>query len=174
MGLICFIALPNRGHDELNPRDLDEPGPPEVTGNRPLAEKRGCPLPGLWHSRGPFALAIGRSGRIHPPGQSIPLSLAITLLTVAGNVGANLIAEQLQRWRDQARPVTEPEVVTWVQEQVATKDELRQALDQLLETFQAIPEGQNSLSEDDKNWFSEKLQRELARLGNLPRFRATL
>ena len=55
-----------------------------------------------------------------------------------------------------------------------TKDELRQALDQLLETFQAIPQGQNSLSEDDKNWFSEKLQRELARLGNLPRFRATL
>ena len=41
-----------------------------------------------------------------PVGQSIPFSLGVTLLTVAGNVGANLIAEQLQRWRDQAQPVT--------------------------------------------------------------------
>ncbi len=109
-----------------------------------------------------------------PAGQSIPFSLGITLLSVAGNVGANLIAEQLQRWRDQAQPVEAQDVITWVQTQAAHQAELRQILDELLETFQAIPHAQNSLSAGDKTWFNQQLQTEMARLGNLPRFMATV
>ncbi|MBP8003076.1 MAG: hypothetical protein KA314_30015, partial [Chloroflexi bacterium] len=107
-------------------------------------------------------------------GQSIPFSLGITLLSVAGNVGANLIAEQLQRWRDQAQPVAAADVITWVQTQAAHQAELRQTLDELLETFQAIPHAQNSLSAADKTWFNQQLQTEMAQLGNLPRFVATV
>ena len=109
-----------------------------------------------------------------PAGQSIPLTLLLTLGNVVSGIGANLIAEQLQRWRDQAQPVTAQDVITWVQAQAASQAELRQTLDELLETFQAIPQAQNSLSAADKTWFNQQLQAEMARLGNLPRFVATV
>jgi hypothetical protein len=34
---------------------------------------------------------------------------------VAGGVGANLVAEQRQRWRNQAEPPNEAEAMAWVQ-----------------------------------------------------------
>lgn len=109
-----------------------------------------------------------------PAGQSIPLTLLITLGNVVSGIGANLIAEQLQRWRDQAQPVAAADIITWVQTQAAPQAELRQTLDELLETFQAIPHAQNSLSAADKTWFNQQLQAEMVQLGNLPRFMATV
>lgn len=109
-----------------------------------------------------------------PAGQSLPLTLLLTLGNVISGIGANLIAEQLGRWRDQPHPVAAADVITWVQAQAAIQTEVRQALDELLETFQAIPQAQNSLSSADKAWFNQQLQAEMARLGNLPRFMATV
>jgi len=109
-----------------------------------------------------------------PAGQSIPLTLLLTLGNVVSGIGANLIAEQLGRWRDPAQPVAAQEVIIWVQTQAAHQAELRQTLDELLEKFQAIPQAQSSLSTADKIWFNQQLQAEMAQLGNLPRFVATV
>jgi hypothetical protein len=109
-----------------------------------------------------------------PAGQSIPLTLLLTLGNAISGIGANLIAEQLGRWRDQTPPIQVAEVIAWTQEQAAIQTDLRQALDQLLETFQAIPQAQSSLSAADKIWFNQQLQAEMAQLGNLPRFMATV
>ncbi len=94
------------------------------------------------------------------------------MYAVAGGVGGNLIAEQLQRWKDRAQPPTETEVADWVSTQVQSQPELRQAIDALLERLQALPQAQTHLPVADRAWFDQTLQTELAQLGNLTRFQA--
>jgi hypothetical protein len=71
----------------------------------------------LW----PLVEAFARSGR--------PDAVLLALYGVAGSVGANLVAEQRQRRRDQAGPPGEAEVVAWVREAAPANPDLRQALD---------------------------------------------
>ena len=109
-----------------------------------------------------------------PSGQLLPVYLYVALGSVASGVGSNLIAEQLQRWRDQAEDVTESEVMQWIQENVETQTEIREALDDILESFNAFLEAETELEAEDRNWFEQKLRQEMSALGNLPRFEATL
>lgn len=108
-----------------------------------------------------------------PPGQ-LPGSIYLALGSLAGGVGSNLIAEQLQRWRDRAKPVTEPEVAAWIAQEASRNAELRQAIDTLLTNLAAIPQAQAAVNEADRAWFTQVLQQELTQLGNLPRFQAML
>ena len=93
--------------------------------------------------------------------------------TVAAGVGADLIAEQVQRWKDRAEPVNEAQVSRWVAEHASDAD-LRAALDAILERVEAVPRAQAALSAAERQWFTDTLKRELTQLGNLPRFQATL
>ncbi|MCP4424425.1 MAG: NACHT domain-containing protein, partial [Chloroflexi bacterium] len=96
------------------------------------------------------------------------------LYGVAGGVGGNLIAEQLQRWKDRAEPPDENEVIRWVQAQAEKEPQIRQSLDEILEKLDAIPLAQVELTDSDRAWFAQTLQAELKELGNLPRFAAAL
>jgi hypothetical protein len=102
-------------------------------------------------------------------GQALEVTLALG--GVAAGVGGNLLAEQVQRWKDQA---DEQQVTEWVIEQVPANPELRESLDAMLETLDAIPRAQTGLEESDRDWFAETMVEELSRLGNLGRFQATL
>ena len=108
-----------------------------------------------------------------PPGQ-LPASLYIALGSVAGGVGSNLIAEQLQRWRDRAAPVTENDVIAWIRENVAARGELLTALDAINARFDTFTAAQDSLAPADQDAFWQKLRQELAQLGNTPQYEAIL
>ncbi|MCI0731532.1 MAG: SUMF1/EgtB/PvdO family nonheme iron enzyme [Chloroflexi bacterium] len=92
----------------------------------------------------------------------------------AAGVGANLLASQIEAWKNQARPPTEAAVADWVAGQAAANDELRRALDTILEKLDAIAQAQAGLTAEERTWFGQTLAGELARLGNLARFEASL
>jgi hypothetical protein len=102
-------------------------------------------------------------------GELLPVMMALG--TVASGVGGNLIAEQVQRWTDQA---DEGQIVDWVVEQAPENPDLRQALDDILERLDAVKEAQATLTAEQQSWFATTLRHELARLGNLERFEAEL
>jgi len=94
-----------------------------------------------------------------------------TLGTLAAGIGADLLAEQVQRWKDNASPDT---AAQWAAEQAPANAELREALDQILDKLDAIPQAQRGLSQSEREWFNQALRQELAQLGNLPHFEAHL
>ena len=63
---------------------------------------------------------------------------ALALGNVVAGVGGNLIAEQIQRWHDQAHLPSEADVATWITAHITTNADLRQALDTILEHLQVI------------------------------------
>ena len=104
------------------------------------------------------------------------LPMAMTLGNVAAGVGGNLIAEQVQRWRDHAAeaPHDEATIAAWVKEHLATQADLRLALDTILERLEAVPQAQATLDEAQRAWFAQTLRQELAAMGSLARFEAHL
>jgi hypothetical protein len=99
------------------------------------------------------------------------LSVMMALGSVAAGVGGNLIANQVQGWKDNA---DRRAVEQWVIEQAPANKDVRSALDQILEKLDAVPQAQSGLSPSDREWFNQALRQELAQLGNLPRFEAHL
>ena len=49
------------------------------------------------------------------------MAVGLALGSASAGVGSNLIAEQFQRWRDQAEPPSEAQVATWVESQARPK-----------------------------------------------------
>ncbi len=79
---------------------------------------------------------------------------------VLGGVGSNLIANQIQQWKDEADGARR------LEEEVAANAELRQALDTLLEKMAVVEEAARGLSEADRAWFREVLRQEVRKLGS--------
>ena len=104
-------------------------------------------------------------------GQFLPVMLALG--AVGGGVGGNLIAEQIQRWKDSADQISQEQVAQWTSEQ-AGRPEMRDTLDAMLEKVEAIPAAQAGLDAESKAWFAPTLREELTQLGNLARFEAVL
>src|SRR5688572_11569433 len=75
------------------------------------------------------------------------LPMALALGNVAAGVGGNLIAEQVQRWRDHAdtTPHDEAAIAAWLKEQLATQADLRLALDTILERLAVVSQAQTNL-----------------------------
>jgi formylglycine-generating enzyme required for sulfatase activity len=105
-------------------------------------------------------------------GQLLPVIMALG--GVAGGVGGNLIAEQVQRWKDRADRTDEGELAEWVAEQAPANADLRKALDAILEKLEAISQAKAALDEDGRSWFIQTLRQEMGRLGNQARFEAVL
>jgi len=95
----------------------------------------------------------------------------MALGSVAGGIGGDLIAGQVQRWKERA---DQAEVAGWVAEHASANADLRAALDDVLEQLDALVQAQAGMGEDDRRWFAETLQEEMSRLGNLARFEAAL
>jgi formylglycine-generating enzyme required for sulfatase activity len=105
-------------------------------------------------------------------GQFLPAVMALG--SIAGGVGGNLLAEQVQRWRDRAGQVDEAQVADWAAQQAAANPDLRQALDAILAHLEAIPHARDALDSAGRAWFAQALREEMRRLGNWTRFEATL
>lgn len=104
-------------------------------------------------------------------GQVLPVMIALG--SVAGGVGGNLIANQIQQWKDHADGLNEEEVTSWVA-QSATNTDVRHALDAILTEMRAITVAQERMNESAQVQFIEQLRRELKQLGNQRKFRAEL
>ncbi|MCP4687702.1 MAG: hypothetical protein GY859_06610, partial [Desulfobacterales bacterium] len=102
-------------------------------------------------------------------GSFLPAMLALG--GIAGGVGGNLIASQLDKWKDRA---DEGEVHEWAAERAPNNPDLRDALDAIMEQFDVVARARAGLDEKERARFSETLAKELQQLGNLPRYEAGL
>ncbi len=107
-------------------------------------------------------------------GGALPVSLFIAMGSVLGNVGANLVAEQVQRWKDRADDVDEAEVVRWVDETARSNIGFRDAVDTLIEKMDAFPVAMDRMEEDLRKRFLDTLREEMRGMGNLARFEAKI
>lgn len=87
---------------------------------------------------------------------------------VLAGVGGNLIANRLQGWKD------ETDAARQLTAEVATEPALRAELDVVLEKLDAVAQARDALPEADRQWFTDTLRTELARLGNAARYTAQL
>jgi len=96
------------------------------------------------------------------------------LLGTASGVGANLLATQIEGWRQRAEPPQLGEIEAWLRRNIAANTALRDTLDAILQELAAIPQAQAALTAAERDWFTQTLRAELAQLGNLPRFAAVI
>lgn len=92
----------------------------------------------------------------------------VALSGVLAGVGGNLIANRLQRWQD------ETEAARQLTAEVAAEPALLAELDIVLETLDAVAQARDALPAAERQWFTETLRAELARLGNTARYTAQL
>jgi hypothetical protein len=99
--------------------------------------------------------------------------VVLTLGSVAAGVGGNLIAEQVQRWKDRVQ-TSEADVAAWVDERAARDSALREALHSILKEVDAVALARATLNKAEDEAFVADLRADLARLGGLQWFEATL
>ena len=80
---------------------------------------------------------------------------------LGGNVGGNLVANQLQRWKDEADAARQLDALP-------IGDPVRAELDAVIEKFEVLALALAALPPGDRSWFQQALREELARLSNLP------
>lgn len=92
----------------------------------------------------------------------------MTLGGVVAGVGSNVLANQIQAWKDEADAAQDLSAA------VETNPDLRAELDAVLQKLKVVEQAQAALPEEEHAWFKQTLCEELTRLGNLPRYKATL
>jgi hypothetical protein len=88
-------------------------------------------------------------------------------LTTA-NLGTNLLANQIQSWKDEATAIRD------IGQAAQDDPALCAELDLVLQKLDAIALAEKSLSETDRAWFAETLQKEIAQLKSGITYNATL
>ncbi len=110
-------------------------------------------------------------------GQPLPVQAILTMGSVAGGVGGNLLASQIQTWYERSKKgsaPTEADVLAWLGANALQKDEIQPALDQMLESLEAIPQAHEVIPAVDWQPFFNQLLANLQELGNLSRYEAAL
>jgi formylglycine-generating enzyme required for sulfatase activity/energy-coupling factor transporter ATP-binding protein EcfA2 len=79
---------------------------------------------------------------------------------IAGSVGANLIANQVQNWKSEA------DAAEQLSQAAQSDPAVREALDALLDKLDVVAQAQTGMSEADQAWFLEILCREVTSLGS--------
>jgi formylglycine-generating enzyme required for sulfatase activity len=87
-------------------------------------------------------------------------SAASALGGLAAGVGTNLLANQLQGWKDGA------DAAEKLEKAVEEQDGLRAEVDAVLEKLEALQLAGQGLSQAERIWFTETLGRELGRVGS--------
>ncbi len=90
-----------------------------------------------------------------------PINATLAMVGVAGAVGGNLLAEQVQRWQDKGGAPPAAETASFLLEKARGSVEIRQAFDALLLKLELSQMAQVGLSENDREWFRRELQQEL-------------
>lgn len=89
---------------------------------------------------------------------------------LSGAVGGNLLANMVQNIKDKS----DVEVAQALQAEVEKTPEIKAELDALLEKLDALQRAEQVLPEENKRWFEETIQRELAELNSSVTYTATL
>ncbi|RMF27034.1 MAG: NACHT domain-containing protein, partial [Chloroflexi bacterium] len=92
----------------------------------------------------------------------------MALGSVAAGVGSNLLANQIQSWKD------EVDAARKLAQAAEESGPLRDELDAVLTRLEVVALAREGLDESDRRWFTETLREELARLGNLASYREVL
>ncbi len=87
---------------------------------------------------------------------------------VVAGVGSNLLANQIQSWKD------ETDAARKLAQAAEESAPLREELDTVLKQLEVVALARDGLDESDRRWFTETLREELARLGNLASYREVL
>ena len=86
----------------------------------------------------------------------------------ATNLGTNLLANQLQSWKDEA------DVAARLEQAAAQDEALRAEIDAVLDKLEVLPLAEQSLGAADRAWFVETIQRELRSLNSTVCYDATV
>ncbi len=86
----------------------------------------------------------------------------LALVGVAGNVGANLIANLVQGWKDKPQH----EQAKLLLAKLSKFPDFHAHLDKIIQHLDAIAEAQAVLQLEDREWFAQTLQAELKKIGS--------
>ncbi|MGB4805446.1 MAG: hypothetical protein WBV59_22580, partial [Anaerolineae bacterium] len=90
--------------------------------------------------------------------------------SLVGGLGSDLIANQLQAWKDRS----EADLATDLQTQAAADPTWRNEIDLVLQKLEAVQVVREAIPAEAQAHLIEALRKEFAALGNLERFEATL
>jgi formylglycine-generating enzyme required for sulfatase activity/energy-coupling factor transporter ATP-binding protein EcfA2 len=110
-------------------------------------------------------------------GQPLPYEAFMALGGVAGGVGGNLLASQIQNWYEAAsrgEAPDEADVLAWLSEHALAKEELQPALDQILEALQAVRQAHETVAPADWGPFFQQLLADMQQIGNFANYEAQL
>ncbi len=103
-------------------------------------------------------------------GQVAPVFIALG--SVAGSVGAGLLTNLVQEWARGDK--SQDEVISELEALAQQDEEIREALDAIMTKLEVMQMAEAGLDDEDRAWFVQTLREELERLGNWPRYEATL
>ncbi|KPA17464.1 Serine/threonine-protein kinase pkn1 [Candidatus Magnetomorum sp. HK-1] len=103
-----------------------------------------------------------------PAGTTAINHFGLLLASYLGVVGAGVVANQIDNWRN--KPVEEADVNLWIEKEIHSNEDLRDAIDKMINELETITTVNKGLSEKDKEWFDQRLKEELSALGNLERY----
>ena len=86
----------------------------------------------------------------------------LALSSLVGNVGANLLTNQVQALKDK----TDQQAAEELKAEAAQDQELRQALDRLLQQLEILQRPPAGLSQADRSWLVDTLRQELPGMGS--------
>ena len=88
------------------------------------------------------------------------LTPVMELGRLISGLGTNLLATKLQGWKNN----TETEIAAQIKNEVENDQDIRAEFDELLERLDALPLAREAVNKDDRQWFKETIQKELAQL----------
>jgi formylglycine-generating enzyme required for sulfatase activity len=97
-------------------------------------------------------------------------SISIPLITLISNLGTNLIATEIEKWKDSSKQISETDIIQWIETTATHNSQLRDEIDEILLKLDAIPNLQKHLSSDDKQWFLDAFQKQLKEMGNYDKY----
>lgn len=96
--------------------------------------------------------------------------LAVLGASLGGAVSTNLLANIVQKAKDKS----DVEIAQLLQNEVKSFPELKAEIEVILQKLDALNEAEKVLSQADKAWFAERIQRELKSLNSGIKYEATL
>jgi hypothetical protein len=60
-------------------------------------------------------------------------------LTILSGLGTNLIAAEIEKWKDSNKKFSETDIIQWIENTAAHNDQLRNEIDEILIKLDAIP-----------------------------------
>ncbi|ETR67407.1 MAG: hypothetical protein OMM_11635 [Candidatus Magnetoglobus multicellularis str. Araruama] len=94
-------------------------------------------------------------------------SISIPLITLISNLGTNLIATEIEKWKDSNKQMSETDIIQWIETTATHNSQLRDEIDEILIKLETIPNLQKQLSSDEKQWFLDAFQKQLKKNGQL-------